>query len=101
MEIHGPNNVDRASRIEAAKQAGRAYRSKSEVEPTKSDSVELSEKALFSAKISKYQAELAKVPEVRREKIEQIRSEIAGGNYVTEEKINQAIDNMLPDLFGS
>lgn len=100
MEIHGPNNIDRASRIDAARQAGRAYRTKSEIEAAKSDSVELSEKARKMAEVNRYQAELANVPDVRRQRIETIKTEIESGKYITEEKIDQAVDNMLPDIFG-
>ncbi len=57
----------------------------------KSDSVEISASAQFKAA-------LGKVPEVRAERIEEIRRQIKAGDYLTDDKINRAVDGLLKDL---
>jgi hypothetical protein len=60
---------------------------------TKADKVEISELALWRAK-------LADVPEVRADKIASVRVELAANTYETPEKWNIAIDGLVKDLVG-
>ncbi len=57
----------------------------------KSDKVEISTAGLLLAKIQA-------MPDVRREKIEAIRDQILQGTYVTDEKVQQATDNLVDDF---
>lgn len=56
-----------------------------------SDTVELSSQA-------KMANAMKNVPDVRSEKVREIKEQIAKGEYLTPEKLNQAIDNLLQDL---
>ena len=58
----------------------------------KSDSVEISSKVEFKAA-------LGRVSEVRTDRVESIRAQIRAGDYLTDDKINAAIDGLLKDLF--
>ncbi len=55
------------------------------------DRVELSEQARLMAL-------LRQLPDVRHDRIESIRTAIAEGSYVTDEKLSVSIDRLLDDL---
>jgi negative regulator of flagellin synthesis FlgM len=44
--------------------------------------------------------DVARLPEIRHEKVEQIRREIASGIYETPEKLEVALDRLLDELRG-
>ncbi|RUL86756.1 flagellar biosynthesis anti-sigma factor FlgM [Tautonia sociabilis] len=41
-----------------------------------------------------------RLPEIRHEKVEAIRQQIASGTYETPEKLERALDNLLSELSG-
>ena len=43
---------------------------------------------------------IARLPEIRHEKVEAIRREIAAGTYDTDEKFELALDRMMDDISG-
>ena len=43
---------------------------------------------------------VARLPEIRHEKVEEIRSEIASGVYETPEKLELALDRMMDEFSG-
>ena len=75
-------------KIEKTKSSRKASRSKP-LEPSKdSDAVKLSDNAQL----------LSKIPPVREEKVSDVKSQIAKGTYVTDEKMKKALKNLLQDL---
>ena len=59
---------------------------------TSTDKVEISDLARFKAL-------LAKVPEMRLEKVDTLRAQIEAGTYETDEKIDHVVDRLLEELF--
>jgi anti-sigma28 factor (negative regulator of flagellin synthesis) len=57
----------------------------------KPDKVEISTAGLLLAR-------LRAMPDIRSERVEEIRQQILRGTYVTEEKVNQATDNLVNDF---
>ncbi|MEM7227357.1 MAG: flagellar biosynthesis anti-sigma factor FlgM [Planctomycetota bacterium] len=55
------------------------------------DRVELSDRA-------RYLSHLRELPEVRSERVEQVQTAIADGSYLSDEKIDVAINRLLDDL---
>jgi anti-sigma28 factor (negative regulator of flagellin synthesis) len=55
------------------------------------DSVELSIAARMRSRLSA-------MPEVRHDLVAQVKAEIASGNYVTEDKIDALLDDLMSDL---
>ncbi len=43
---------------------------------------------------------ISRLPEIRHERVEEIRSQIAAGTYETPEKLELALDRMLDELMG-
>lgn len=58
-----------------------------------SDRVEVSDMARLLAKLND-------MPEVRRELVDRVRDEIDRGKYMTDEKLELAIDGLMDDLTG-
>jgi flagellar biosynthesis anti-sigma factor FlgM len=58
---------------------------------TKGDSVSVSSEAQFLNAISQ-------VPDIRQEKVDEIKKAIKDGTYLTDEKLSSALDNLIQDL---
>jgi len=43
---------------------------------------------------------ISQLPEIRHEKVEEIRRQIAAGSYETPEKLELALDRMLDEMMG-
>lgn len=61
------------------------------VTPDRRDSVELSE-------VGQWLSHLQQLPPIRSDKVNQVRSQIEAGGYLTDAKLNAAIDKLLEDL---
>ena len=48
--------------------------------------------------VARFLDELARMPEIRAEKVEQVRRAIAEGTYLTPEKLDLAIERLLNEL---
>lgn len=57
----------------------------------KSDTVSVSSEAHFLSSLSQ-------IPDIRQDKIDEIRKAIKDGSYLTEEKLNSALDSLIQDL---
>lgn len=84
------------SRSQAALTAGRAGRAaapSATVSPAarKSDSVEFSSTAQLLGK-------LHDLPDVRQDLVDRVKAQIAQGTYITDDKIDGAINGLLDDL---
>ena len=87
MEIRGPGDVSKTTRIESVK------RSTGSVGPEaahagREDTVEFSQ-------ISRLLSKLSSTPEVRHDRVEEIRAEIERGEYMTDEKLKAAMNRLL------
>ena len=48
--------------------------------------------------IARLMSEISALPEIRAEKVAQVRAEIQAGTYITPEKLDIAIDRLLEDI---
>ena len=90
MKIDGLGNIHNFKKLDGAK----AYEQSKKKEPDKADAadnVELSNKA-------KALSALNNVPAVRADKVESIKKEIAKGDYLTDEKLDGAIQGLLDEI---
>lgn len=91
MKIRGPAGVGGTDPIQNATPVqSKAIQGTSAA--THVDRVEISEMALFLDKISR-------LPDIRREKVEAVREQIARGTYETPEKMEKAIENLMRELW--
>ena len=104
MDIAGPTGVGGPGSIDPRKRVDRTDRTQkpSEVSAARGvDKVELSGQTEAPDKASHVQRlreMLSDVPDVRAERIAEIRKEIEAGSYLTDDKIDSAIDRLLDEL---
>jgi negative regulator of flagellin synthesis FlgM len=91
MKIRGPAGVGGAEPVQNAGPA-RAKAVQGASTASHVDRVEISEMALFLDKISR-------LPDIRREKVEAVREQIARGSYETPEKMEKAVENLMKELW--
>jgi negative regulator of flagellin synthesis FlgM len=92
MEIQGSDRVQGPRRIERKAPISAQQAQKAET-PASADQVQISPKA-------QHLSSLSQAPEVRMDRILQIREEIANGTYETPEKYDKAVERLLKDLGG-
>lgn len=88
MEIQGPGNINKASRIEPTRSVNRAEETGQSTPVSREDAVELTE-------ISKLLSRLSSTPEIRHERVEAIRQEIERGEYLSDDKLNSAVNRLI------
>lgn len=89
MQINGPARIDRAQSISKPHRVA-APSPKATATPT--DQLDISQEADLVGRVHE-------LPDVRTERVAQIRAEIASGAYETEDKLDLALERLL-DEFG-
>jgi negative regulator of flagellin synthesis FlgM len=98
MEVQGPGSVQRPSSVQRSLPTGPAKSARSAdsaaVPATPKDAVEISSTGQLLDKLSKS-------PEVRAERLAQIKADIASGHYDTDEKLEAALMNLFQSMVGN
>ena len=91
MQIHGPAHVHGPQSV-ARPHNSQAVRSSDALAPDQmGDTLELSDAGQIAAQI-------AELPDVRQDRIAEIRQAIAQGGYESQEKISVAVDKLLDEI---
>ena len=96
MQINGPTNVHTAQAVNAPK-ATSATDQAAQTEPAVSnpaggtDEVSISQEADMLSRIDD-------IPDIRQDRVDQIRAEIANGTYETDDKIDIAVSQLLDEI---
>ena len=92
--INGAQSVNPTSQVESAK----ATQATSNTTPT--DQVDISAEAELNSQTIEMidQLQIQDLPEIRTDRVAQIREAIESGTYETEEKLNVAIDRLLDEI---
>ena len=95
MEVRGPGGVGGAGPVynQPPKRVPKADEKPPDV--SSEDKVQISPEAKFLSEVNQM---LDKIPEVRQEKIDQVRRLIAEGKYETPEKLDVAVDRLLGEI---
>jgi flagellar biosynthesis anti-sigma factor FlgM len=80
-----------ASQTQGVKAYNNQVSKDSSTSKAKSDSVSVSTEAQFLSSLSQ-------IPDVRQEKIDEIKKAIKDGTYLTDEKLSSALDKLVQDL---
>jgi negative regulator of flagellin synthesis FlgM len=91
MKIRGPEGVGGTEPIQNVGPA-RARAVQGVSAATHVDRVEISEMAVFLDKISR-------LPDVRQEKVQAVRDQIARGTYETPDKVEKAVEELMKELW--
>ena len=90
--IHGSQGVSPTNRVESAK----ATQSTAITNPT--DQVEISPEAEIASQAADLVSQIHELPEIRVDRVDQIREAIDSGTYETEEKMNIAVNRLLDEI---
>ena len=92
--INGAQSVNPTSQVESAK----ATQATSITPPT--DQVDISAEAELNSQTIEMidQLQIQDLPEIRTDRVAQIREALESGTYETEEKLNVAIDRLLDEI---
>jgi negative regulator of flagellin synthesis FlgM len=94
MEVQGPGSLQRSVSISPVKAAGQSAPAAKPQTPAASktgDAVEISSAGQLLDKLSKS-------PEVRAERLAQIKASIASGEYDSDDKLEAALMNLLQSI---
>ena len=93
MQIHGPAQVHGTQGIKAPhhQPPAKAEQASASGAVQGADKLELSEAGQIAAR-------LAEIPDVRTDRVAEIRQAIADGTYESEEKLNAALDSLLDEI---
>jgi flagellar biosynthesis anti-sigma factor FlgM len=97
MDVQGPGSLQRSVPISPVKSAGQPAGAAKPQTPAVSkpnDAVEISTAGQLLDKLSKS-------PEVRAERLAQIKAAIASGDYDSDEKLEAALMNLLQSMYGN
>ena len=95
MEVQGPGSVQRPISVQRRLPSGsaKAANPAAGVPATPKDAVEISSAGQLLDKLSKS-------PEIRAERLAQIKADIASGHYDTDEKLEAALMNLFQSMVG-
>ena len=97
MDVQGPGSVQRPSSVQRSMPTGPAK----SVRPTDSTPVSTPKDALEISSAGQLLDKLSKSPEVRAERLAQIKADIASGKYDTDEKLEAAMMNLLQSMISN
>jgi len=95
MNISGPNPVNRLDSI-----ARKSSANNGGVKAGKSnaDSVNISPEAVRRAEVDSLRERVARIPDIRIDRVRELRQMIENGQFDTEERINGTVDKILNEL---
>ena len=91
MQVNGPSNVHGAQPINSSNAAGSTEQATQASQPGGADEVSISQEADFLSRI-------ADIPDIRQERVDAIRAEIANGTYESDDKIDIAVARLLDEI---
>ena len=91
MQIYGPAHLHGAQNI-SGPHANRAPQTPQRAAAAnQADSVDISPAAEMAAKLSE-------IPDIRQDRVNEIRAQIASGTYETDDRINGALERLLDEM---
>ena len=92
MEIHGPGGLGGPSPVSQPRPVQQPHDPGSPAPlPREADEVEISE-------MGRLLDDLSGLPEIRRERVDEVRRAIEAGTYETSEKLDVAVERLLDEL---
>lgn len=92
MDVHPAGGVSGAQPVQPNRAAAQAAKAHAATKLPRTDQAEISDQARFLEKLSR-------LPEVRADKVESVRREIAEGAYDTDERLRAAVQRLLDESF--
>jgi len=90
MQVYGTSYLHGAQPI-GAPHAARSYQSQPAQQASPADELALSPEALLLDRVRD-------LPDIRTDRVQQIRAQLAAGTYETGDKLNAALDRLLDEI---
>jgi anti-sigma28 factor (negative regulator of flagellin synthesis) len=91
MQIHGPSQIHGAQRVHGP------HTTRS-IEPAASPGASGVGDRLDISEAGQIAGRLAEIPEIRAERVQELRAAIAEGAFETEERLSTAVDRLLDEI---
>ncbi len=91
MQIHGPSHLHGAQPLNAPHRVAAPQTPVESAYTGPTDTVEFSSEASLISQVHD-------LPDIRADRVAQIRAQIAAGTYETDDKLNTALDRLLDEL---
>ena len=91
MQIYGPSQIHGAQSVNAPHAARAAGPAASPAASSIGDRLDISEAGQIAGR-------LADVPEIRADRVQELRAAILDGSYETEDKLSTALDRLLDEI---
>ena len=91
MQIYGPSQLHGAQQVHGSHTARAAEPTSTPQSPSIGDRLDLSEAAQLSSR-------MAEIPDIRADRVAELRSAILNGTYETEERLSGALDRLLDEI---
>ena len=91
-QVHGPQGISAPHANRAAQPAQRPAAA------NQADSVEISPEAQAAQAAEQLSAKIAELPDIRQDRVNELRAKIASGSYETDDRINGALERLLDEI---
>jgi negative regulator of flagellin synthesis FlgM len=91
MQIHGPSQIHGSQGVHGPHQARAAEPAAPAASPGVGDRVDISEAGRIADR-------MAEIPDIRADRVQEIRTAIANGTYETDEKLDVAVQRLLDEI---
>lgn len=90
--VHGPQGIGAPHANRATQPAQRPAAA------NQADSVEISPEAQAAQVAEQLSAKIAELPDIRQDRVNELRAKIAAGAYETDDRINGALERLLDEI---
>jgi negative regulator of flagellin synthesis FlgM len=91
MQIHGPSQIHGSQPIHGPHGARSAEPTAPSTSPGVGDRLDISE-------AGQIQSRMAEIPDIRADRVQEIRSALLNGTYETDEKLDVAVERLLDEI---
>ena len=98
MHVYGPSHVHGPQAIGAPHHGRELQESPSAAHKPAADELSISDAGNQAAEAAGLAGQVKHLPEVRQERVDQIRAQIASGTYETQQKLDLAVERLLDEL---
>jgi len=91
MQIYGPSHVHSAQPISSPHSARSAEPTSSPSSPSIGDRLDISEAGQLAGR-------MAEIPDIRADRVQELRAAILNGSYETDDKLNVALERLLDEI---
>ena len=91
MQIYGPSHVHSAQPISSPHSARSAEPTSSPSSPSIGDRLDISEAWQLAGR-------MAEIPDIRADRVQELRAVILNGSYETDDKLNVALERLLDEI---